>query len=268
MPKQRAAVQAVFFEMDGTLTTLQAPAQELAAAGAERMTRWLQAQGLTLPDDFATQWLAARRFAAEKARQEQEEHTADDTLAFLLQFHGYAGAARELVRQAVDEFFQPECAHRVLLPGAKETLQALRAHGYRLGIIANTSCDRLIQREIERLGLGPYFQIVVTSAALEWRKPRPELFQHALDQLDTLGYEAVMVGNHLETDIKGAQEAQMWAIWADIVPVPENEALQETVTPDAVIHDLPALLPIIERWSTEWSWSYASGDEEAPPLEA
>ena len=69
MPKHRPAVQAVFFSFDGTLTRLRRAQADLAAEGASQMTRWLREQGLDLPADFAEQWLAARRFAAEKSRQ-------------------------------------------------------------------------------------------------------------------------------------------------------------------------------------------------------
>ena len=266
--QQHAAVQAVFFDFGDTLTTLQCPWQEVMDEGAARMARWLQAQGLSLPTDFAEQWLAARHFAAQKARQEQEEHTADDTLAFLLQLYGYGKLNRGLIQQAVDIFFAPECERRVLLPDARETLATLHSQGYRLGVISNATSDRLIQGEIDRLGLRPYLALVLTSAAVMWRKPRQEIFQLALERLDVLNYEAVMVGDSLEMDIKGAQEAQMWAIWADIIPNPENDLWRDRVVPDAVIHRLSEVIPIIERWSAEWGWSYASGDEEDFEFEA
>ncbi len=266
--QQHAAIQAVFFDFGDTLTTLQRSWQEVMAEGAARMVRWLQAQGLSLPADFAEQWLAARRFAAQKARQEQEEHTADDTLAFLLQFYGHGKPSRDLIQQAVDIFFTPECEQRVLIPGARETLATLGARGYRLGVISNATSDRLIQGEIDRLGLRPYLALVLTSAAVEWRKPRQEIFQLALERLDVLGYEAVMVGDSLEMDVKGAQDAQMWAIWADIVPNPDNASWRDSVVPDAVVHELPEVIPIVEKWSAEWGWSYASGDEEEFGFEA
>lgn len=266
--QQHAAVQAVFFDFGDTLTTLQRPWQEVMTEGAARMVRWLQAQGLSLPADFAEQWLAARHFAAQKARQEQEEHTADDTLAFLLQFYGHGKLSPSLVQQAVDVFFAPEREQRVLLPGARETLTALHDRGYRLGVISNATSDRLIQGEIDRLGLRPYLALVLTSAAVTWRKPRPEIFQLALERLDVLGYEAVMVGDSLEMDVKGAQDAQMWAIWADIVPNPENDSWRDSVTPDAIVHELPEVVPIVEKWSAEWGWPYASGDEGGFGFEA
>ncbi|MCS7220215.1 MAG: HAD family hydrolase [Anaerolineae bacterium] len=259
---QHAGIQAVFFDFGDTLTTLQCSWQEVMTEGAVRMAQWLRVQGLSLPADFAEQWLAARRFAAQKARQEQEEHTADDTLAFLLQFHGHGKLGRDLIQQAVDVFFAPEREQRVLLPGARETLATLHERGYRLGVISNATSDHLIQGEIDRLGLRPYLALVLTSAAVTWRKPRPEIFQLALARLDVLGYEAVMVGDSLEMDVKGAQDAQMWAIWADIVPNPENDPWRGSVVPDAIIHELPEVVPIIEKWSAEWGWSYATGEED------
>ncbi len=268
MPKERRAVQVVFFDFGDTLTTVERPWEELAAEGADRMAAWLRAQGFSLPTDFSEHWLAARRFAWQKAIQEQEEYTAEDTLAFLLQIHGYRDVPRELIQRAIDVFFEPERESRRLIPGARETLAALHRSGYRLGVISNATSDRLIQGEIDRFGLRPYLTLALTSAAAKWRKPRAEIFQMALDRLDVLGYEAVMVGDDLEADIAGAQGAQMWAVWADLVARAGAGPKPGSVVPDAVIRELPEVIPIIERWANEWSWPYASGDEEDQTLEA
>ena len=133
--RHERAVQAVLFDYDDTLATWAQPEAHLATQGAAATAATLRAAGLDLPDDFELQWLKALEFAASKSVQEQDEHTADDTLAFLVQFYGYVSLERKLVRQAVDAYFAPFIEARILLPGAQEMLSALHANGYHLALL-------------------------------------------------------------------------------------------------------------------------------------
>ncbi len=262
MTDDHAAIQAVFFDLERALARCIRPRQELTIEGAQRMARWLQAQGAAVPTDLAEQWLAARRFAAAKAFQEQTENPADDVLAFVLQLHGYRDLSQDVLTQAVDLFFCPQLEHYELAPGAMEVLVALREGGRRLGLICNASSDRFIQNLVERLGIRPHLDLVLTSAAARWRKPRRELFEMALQRVDALGYEAVMVGGAL--DVMGAQAAGMWSV---LIERPEAERRgvldRGQAQPDATIHSLQELPALIERWSRQWSWGYADEDDAA-----
>lgn len=261
MPKIHRAIQAVFFGFDGTLTKLTRSRAELAEEGAQRMTRWLTERGIALPPDFVTQWLAARRFAEQKSRQEGEEHTADNTLAFLLKLHGHGSPPAEVIEGAVDAFFSAEASHRVLFEDALPALHSLRNEGYFVGIIANSSCDRAIRREIDRLGLRRYIDLVVTSAAVEARMPRQEIYQRALDQIDVLGHEAVMVSAEAVPDLEGAREAQMWTIH-----ISREEAITAAshTAPDSTARALIEAVSVIKEWAMTWGWRYAEGEDDVP----
>lgn len=262
MTGDHAAIQAVFFDLERVLACCTQPRQELAIMGAQQMARWLQTQARTVPADLADQWLAARRFAAAKALQEQAENPADDVLAFVLQLHGCRDLPADVVRQAVDLFFRPQLEHYELVPGAIEALAALRVGSRRLGVICNASSDRFIQNLVERLGVRPYLDLVLTSAAARWRKPRREIFEMALQRVDALGYEAVMVGGAL--DVMGAQAAGMWSVRIEWPGDEERVAIGGgQVQPDATIRSLAELPPLVERWSRQWGWEYADEDDSA-----
>lgn len=256
MTGDHAAIQAVFFDLERVLARCTRPRQELTIDGARRMARWLQAQGVAIPADLAEQWLAARRFAAAKAFQERTENPADDVLAFVLQLHGCRDLSQDLLRRAIDLFFLPQLEHYELVPDAMETLRALRVGGRRLGVICNASNDRFIQSLVERLGIRPHLDLVLTSATARWRKPRREIFEMALQRVDALGYEAVMVGGAL--DVMGAQAANMWSV---LIERPEDVGRdvvgRSQVQPDVALSSLMELLPLVERWSHQWSWKYA-----------
>jgi len=262
MTGDHAAIQAVFFDLERVLARCTRPRQGLAIEGAQQMARWLQTQERAIPADLAEQWLAARRFAAAKAFQEQAENPADDVLAFVLQLHGCRDLPPDVVAHAVDLFFRPQLEHYELVPGAIEALIALRVGGRRLGVICNASSDRFIQSLIERLGIRPYLDLVLTSAAARWRKPRREIFEIALQRVDALGYEAVMVGGAL--DVMGAQVAGMWSVRIERSGDEERDVVGEgQVQPDAAIRSLVELPPLVERWSRQWSWEYADEGDAA-----
>src|SRR5476651_2207413 len=70
----------------------------------------------------------------------------------------------------------------VLLPGARELLEALRARGAKLAVLTNKlgTSSRLI---CEHLGIAPFFAAVVGAQDTAWLKPQPELTAQVLAQL-------------------------------------------------------------------------------------
>jgi putative hydrolase of the HAD superfamily len=83
-------------------------------------------------------------------------------------------------------------------------LDRLGQAGWRHAILSN-HCPELPEL-VRGLGLGDYFDIVLTSAAIGFEKPHPEAFACALREL---GHpETVyMVGDSAEADIAGARRA-------------------------------------------------------------
>lgn len=68
-------------------------------------------------------------------------------------------------------------------------------------------------------------------------KPDPRIFQHTLGLLDVDASEAVMVGDSIKADIKGATNAGLEAVWVD------NEGTSEWIGHSVLtIDELPELL--------------------------
>jgi putative hydrolase of the HAD superfamily len=100
----------------------------------------------------------------------------------------------------------------VLFPDARPTLQALRAAGFRLGLITNGSV-RMQSRKLECLALPPMFDTVLISDAEGIHKPDPEIFRRALQRLGVEAAHACYVGNHPAVDVAGAKSAGLRAVW-------------------------------------------------------
>lgn len=273
IPRHTRSIQAVLVDFEDTLAGFARPQHVLADEGAQAATAVLRQAGLELPDDFAGQWLKALDFAATKSAREQEEHTADDTLAFLVQFYGYLAVDRKLVRQAVDAHYAPLVAAVVALPGAVAAVQALQQAGFRLAVVANSNCDRSVQRMVRQIGLRAQFDIVLTSQTTQMRKPRPDLYTMALQAWDVDPYQAVAVGDRLDEDIAPAQELGLRAVLFNAQPHLTNARQARQVQPDAEIGAWAELWPLLMGWlaadarPVDDFWA-ASARLEPPPLPA
>lgn len=132
----------------------------------------------------------------------------------------------------------------IVMPGAIETLAALRNHGYRIGLISNTIWPAEFHLEdLAETGVLPYLEHTIFSGDYGVWKPSPQIFRHAMEALAVAPEEAVFVGDSPREDIRGAQEAGMRAVWQRSREFP----LQDE-QPDAVIDALPELLDVLDRW--------------------
>lgn len=248
-------IRGIIFDFDETVAVRTRPLDDLMREGALAAEAYMRSTGMDLPEDFATSIVEARRFAEEKSAEEQEEHLADDAMSFLLQFFGYPASRLDpnVLRRTVDLFYAPEMTAWKLRSGAIEALTTLRTSGYRLGLMANYNCDRVFQRTIDYLNLRQFFDICLSSASVEYRKPDPRFLQIALDRWDFLPYETVVVGDSLLEDIRAGIDlgAQTVFVRGTTTSQVDHSNLVNAgiIVPDAEIDDLTALLEKVAAWT-------------------
>jgi putative hydrolase of the HAD superfamily len=86
---------------------------------------------------------------------------------------------------------------------ARPALMIARGHGARVIVVSNWDVSLL--EVLERAGLAPLIDAVVTSAAVGARKPGPAIFAHALALAGTTTGQARHVGDSLSEDVAGAR---------------------------------------------------------------
>jgi len=124
-----------------------------------------------------------------------------------------------------------------LMPHALEVLDYLTRH-YRLTIITNGFED--IQHQKVSAGkLDTFFEHVVTSQKAGHKKPSREIFDCALHLSGVKSHEAVMVGDNLITDIGGARNALIDAVFYNF------EKITHAEQPDHEIHSLQELRTLL-----------------------
>ena len=248
-------IAGVILDFDDTVATLTRPLDELLDEGARNAEAYMRSAGMDLPPDFHANIIEARRFALEKSDEEKEEHIADDAMSFLLQFFGYPASRMDpaVLAAAVDIFYAPEMTAWTLRPGAREMLDALRADGFRLALMTNYSADRVFQRMVDFLGIRDYFDICISSAGVEFRKPDPAFLQLALDRWDVMPYEVVVVGDSLVHDIAGGLELGTLTVQMTGATSPQvahdNAQAADQIRADAVIDDLQDLPALVRSWA-------------------
>lgn len=98
-----------------------------------------------------------------------------------------------------------------LLPGMEELFSKLRCRGFRLALISDMS--GLWLPAVEELRLRERFDHLTFSCHIGACKPDRRLFLDALEGLQVLPEEAVMVGDSLSRDLKGAQQVGVRGVW-------------------------------------------------------
>jgi putative hydrolase of the HAD superfamily len=98
-----------------------------------------------------------------------------------------------------------------LFPECLEVLQVLRQQGYMVGVISNWDI-RLLEL-LQGMGLMTYVQHVSISALVGWEKPHSAIFEHALAAVAVSPERALHVGDNLQADALGAQQAGLQPLW-------------------------------------------------------
>jgi putative hydrolase of the HAD superfamily len=170
-----------------------------------------------------------------------------DVWSAVLAEQGVADPARaaDLSDNLAARFREERLARHLLFPDTLPALDALRGT-HRLALLTNGAPD--IQRaKIAGAGLAPYFAVIVVSGEVGVGKPDPRIYTHTLALLDVTAGQAVMVGDNLVNDVRGAQEAGLRAVWltrTDGLAYAARrtlERLRQRVSPDATIATLAEL---------------------------
>ena len=129
----------------------------------------------------------------------------------------------------------------VLYPDAVSCLKALHSR-FSIGIIANQplgTADRM-----EKMGLAPYLDRIISSAEEGLAKPDPAIFRLALERAGCRPEQAVMIGDRLDNDIVPAKQLGMTTIWVKQGFGGLSTPLTPEETPDFTVEsltDIPAL---------------------------
>ena len=188
----RALVKAILFDLDGTLSDRDGAVRELI----REQYREFEVDLAHIPRDVYV----------ERVLELDAHGYADKTEAY--RQIAPAGLAARLA----DHFRENYPSFSRCFPEVSSALEQFRAKGIKLAIVTNGGV-RNQKAVIDRLGLAALVDEVLISEREGIRKPDPRIFHRALDRLKVSAMESWYVGDHPITDVRGAFEAGLTAVW-------------------------------------------------------
>lgn len=199
----------IFFDLDHTLWDYDASARETLLDLYEEYK--LRERGIHRFDDFHQQFKAVNselwhlydhgKIDSEAIRKERFKQILERLDAY-----------DEKLSAILSEDYLDICPRKgYLMPGALEALRHL-SNRYSLTVITNGFED--IQRiKMEASKITSFFDHIITSQKAGFKKPAKEIFLFALGENRIASDQAIMIGDNLLTDIAGAKNASIDAIF-------------------------------------------------------
>jgi len=107
----------------------------------------------------------------------------------------------------------------------------------KVAIITNGTTQRQ-KAKIRNTNLNNYFDTIIISEEVGFAKPDKRIFELALNKLNVHPEDALFVGDDIEKDIGGCQNADIKGLWFN----PHMKKNDTEITPYAEIHSLDRLL--------------------------
>jgi putative hydrolase of the HAD superfamily len=208
-------IKAIGFDLFNTLITVEPVAMGEAVG---RLINSLKESGLGFdPEVFLTAHKeAAIRFIKETKVDGRETHNRfwiSDALTSL----GHPVEPDDpLIARAVKAYFSAFFDYCHLIPGTIEMFESLKGR-YRLGLLSNFTHAPAARGLIEWMGLTPYFEPILISGEIGYRKPHPIVFEMLVQKLGVERQSILYVGDDVDPDIIGAQQAGLRPIWMTYV---------------------------------------------------
>lgn len=137
-----------------------------------------------------------------------------------------------LSRKLGDAYVEKAPEKTNLMPHTREVLDYL-SEKYTLHIITNGFAE-VQGRKMKGSGIDHYFDRLVISEEVGFKKPDPRIFEHAVQVAGALKQESIMIGDNLEVDVKGAKHFGMDQVWYNT----KGEELTDEITHhiDSLLH--------------------------------
>ncbi len=243
-----STIRAVLFDLDGTL-------RETEPTPRQVFRQVLEAWGVRVPPEVWRDlwrwehafWAESPQLRALEARYRTPEGRAPGFwLAYQrlkLQHLGFGPAQAAALAPALLTTMQRHFVHAEdrLRPAARRVLAALRARGYRTGVLTNRRVP-LEADYLARLGLADLLDRVWVAVDLGVWKPHRAAFLRPLQDWGLAPQQVVYVGDNYYADVRGARQAGLHAVLLD-----PDEVFPEV--PEPRVRCLDELPTVLSQWN-------------------
>ncbi|MBW2096068.1 MAG: HAD family hydrolase [Deltaproteobacteria bacterium] len=229
-------VKAIGFDLFNTLITADPKA---VSEAVERLIKSLWKSGLSFEEvPFKKTYRRCAMDFLEKTKEDGRETHNRFWISAALQELGYPVEPDDArIATALDAYFSAFFDYCHLIPGTVDMLNELKG-SYRLGLLSNFTHAPAGRGLITQLGLAPFFQVLLISGELGYRKPHAMVFQQLVKNVGVDRSRLLYVGDNIEADINGALLAgirPVWFTWAldHKVPMLPGVPVGDEELPDA-----------------------------------
>ena len=200
--------KAIFFDRDGTLTYF---TQEKERWRDKVVSEW---SGKTF--DLPYEKMMKLFQLASEGRKPWYK-TVEDEKRFFKRYYRYL-LIGEGITEALDEraellFSELWCnGDRALFSETVEVLEYFKKHGYKMGVISDTSPS--LEYTLQQLGIAKYFTSFTASSLVGAGKPSPIIFNAALQAQGVTAAESIYVDDY-KPEADGAREQGFTAFLID-----------------------------------------------------
>lgn len=151
-------------------------------------------------------------------------------------FHLKSRINRPLVKKISEIFVQDSLK---TVKKNMNLLKKLKKH-YKLGIVSNFYGNLPFICKEE--GLSPYFDAIIDSEEVGFKKPDPRIFKRALEKVRTRAEQTLFVGDSVSRDMRGAKNIGMPHVW---LKNEESRGIKPCCPKEKIIHSLQELAEIL-----------------------
>lgn len=222
---------AISFDLDDTLWSC----EDVIGRAEETLHAWLASHYPRITDAHDQESMRQVRVRTAAARPDLQADLTRLRHETLVAHAHEAGYDPALADAAIEVFLAER--HRVeLYPEVPPVIEALRAR-YTLVALTNGNAD------VDRAGVGHWFDLSVAAADVGAPKPDPAMFRHVCERLGIRAGDLVHVGDDPLRDVHAARAFGARAIWVNRGGVARPEGLR------GPHHEVASLDPLVELLS-------------------
>ena len=133
------------------------------------------------------------------------------TLRYLLEMHQ---VSLSISFMDAAELFWRHRTRYALCDGVQDFLRFLKGQGIRTAMITNNLFqDSIVQKRLDELLPEKPMEFIISSADYAFCKPKPQLFQIALQRAGVSAQDAWHVGDSITCDVQGAGAVGIYPVW-------------------------------------------------------
>ncbi len=247
----KKSIRGAIFDLGSTLIRFDGDWPILLQNSLDLLIDQLQEDGLGFnPSDFRTAFERALEVYDLQRQSNQIERSTTSLLQETLNTFGHEEISLDILGRGLKRFYSVSETHWRPMPALHTVLDDLHEEGRMLGLVSNAGDVENVQRLIDKVGIRDYFDPIIISAEIGIRKPDPRPFKMVLDRWQVKPESVVMIGDRLDADILGAQDAGIHQIWLKPESEAEGSAVGQII-PEKIAEKLVDVPGLIREFETK-----------------